>query len=291
MNIQLLSDLHFEFFDRENDHLGNVGIHPDADVIVLAGDIDNGDYALIRASKLAMSCGKPVIFVPGNHEFYRQDMQAMLKKYRKGAPGVHVLLGVDYPDLKAEEKFVIIDGVRFCGGTLWTNFKLYEGSVRIPTQREAIASGQNGLNDFRLIKHGNTDFTAEKSVQYHNGAYKVIMEVLNTPFEGKTVVVTHHGMHSGSIHPQYSPSLYALDSKKALPGENPGWMINPAFCSHLPELVAKADLCLHGHTHKSLDYMVDNCRVVANPRGYPLNNYGDIRWENTEYETQKLITI
>lgn len=291
MNIQLLSDLHFEFFTRESDHLGRVQIHPNADVVALIGDIDTGGYALERASKIAMDFGKRVIFVPGNHEFYRKEIQETLNVFRKGAPGVHVLLGVDFPDLREDEKSIVIDNVRFCGGTLWTDFKLYEGSVRMPTQDIALKIGQNGLNDFRLIKNGMYSFTAEDSLKYHNDAYRIIKSVLDTPFSGKTVVLTHHGVHKESIHAKYRPGIGALETARPQMGENTSWMINPAFCSHLPELVAKADLCLHGHTHESLDYMVGKCRIVTNPRGYPLNRDSPIRWENTRYEPQMLIEV
>ena len=291
MNIQLLSDLHFEFFDRETDHLGKVQIHPEADVVVLAGDIDNGEFALKRANGIAMEFGKPVIFVPGNHEFYGQELKSTLKKYRAGAYGVHVLLGVNYPNLKEEEKSVVIDGVRFCGGTLWTDFKLYKGSVRIPNQTQAIAIGQSGLNDFRRIKINERYFTAEDSVNYNKDCYDIIKSVLDTPFTGKTVLITHHGIHSGSIHPNYAAGFRELGSPTRLPNEDTNWTINPAFCSHFPELVEKVDLCLHGHTHETLDYKVGKTRVVTNPRGYPLNRYGEINWENSSYEPQKLVTI
>lgn len=291
MIIQLLSDLHFEFFKADTVHLGRIQIDPRADVVVMAGDIDQGIYALKRANDIAMHCGKPVIFVPGNHEFYHMDIKETLKQFRKGIYGVHVLLGVEFPDIQPHEKSVEINGVRFCGGTLWTDFKLYQGSIRLPTQNQAIEIGQRALNDFRVIRNGNEIFTASESVRYHEGAYRMINEVLDTPFNGKTVMVTHHGVHNSSIHPKYSPGLYALDSKKVLPGENTNWMSNPAFSSHLPEIIQKADLCLHGHTHESLDYLVGNTRVVTNPRGYPINMYGNLRWENSFYEPQKLIVI
>ena len=63
--------------------------------------------------------------------------------------------------------------------------------------------------------------------------------------------MTHHAPHRSSIHENY----------KASP-------INPAFASHLPELVEQADLWVHGHVHNSFDYRVGRCRVVCNPAGY-----------------------
>lgn len=291
MNIQLLSDLHFEFFNAETEHLGRVQIDPKADVVVLAGDIDRGGFALKRANEIAMQSGKPVVFVAGNHEFYQLEIKETLKLFRAGAYGVKVLLGVNYPNVKIEELYTDIDGVRFIGGTLWTDFNLYKNSVRMPTQKMAMDIVQQGLNDFKIIKFGSRTFTAEDSLKYHNDNVALINKVLELPFEGKKVLVTHHGLHQNSIHPKYQAGLHVLDSKKPLPGENSGWQINPGFSSHLPELLEKFDLALHGHTHSSLDYQVGKCRVVANPRGYPLNSYGQIRWENPDFEPQKIITI
>lgn len=291
MKIQVLSDLHFEFFNAETEHLGKVQIHPEADVVTLIGDIDKGAYALKRAHNIAMEFGKPVIFVPGNHEFYQQEIKETLKTFRQGAHGVFVLLGVNYPNVKDEEKSIIIDGVRFCGGTLWTDFKLYEGSVRMPSQQMAMDYSSQGINDFRIIKYGSRTFTPQDSLNYHNDNLKLIQEVLAQPFEGKNVLLSHHGVHNNSIHPRYQAAELALSTKSRLPGENTGWMINPGFSSHLPDLLKHFDLALHGHTHSSLDYQVGKCRVVANPRGYPLNRNNDIRWENPDFEPLKIIEI
>lgn len=291
MKIQILSDLHFEFFNAETQHLGKVQIHPEADVVALVGDIDVGDFALKRAHSIAMEFGKPVIFVPGNHEFYRQEIKQTLKTFRQGAEGVFVLLGVNYPNLEEKEMSVIIDGVRFCGGTLWTDFKLYENSVRVPTQKMSMENASQGINDFRIINYGSRQFTAQDSLNYHNDTITLIEKVLAQPFEGKNVLLTHHGVHNSSIAPKYQAGDHALNSKSRLPGENTSWMINPAFASHLPQILEKFDLAIHGHTHSSLDYYVGKCRVVANPRGYPLNVYGELRWENPDFEPIKIVEV
>lgn len=64
MKIQLLNDLHIEFsgFDIPA---------TDVDVIVLAGDIGVGFNGLEWIEQQCVE--KPVIYVPGNHEFYRHD--------------------------------------------------------------------------------------------------------------------------------------------------------------------------------------------------------------------------
>lgn len=66
-------------------------------------------------------------------------------------------------------------------------------------------------------------------------------------------MITHHGPHARSVHPNYA-----------------GNPLNPAFNSDLSALLPMADLLIHGHVHDSFDYVEGGCRVVANPRGYPL---------------------
>src|SRR5882762_4889592 len=59
MKLHVLSDLHLTVnaFDAPS---------TDADVVVLAGDVARPDQAIAWASELA----KPVVYVPGNHEYY-----------------------------------------------------------------------------------------------------------------------------------------------------------------------------------------------------------------------------
>jgi predicted phosphodiesterase len=288
MKIQIFSDLHFEFFNSEIYELGKIKINPEADVVVLAGDIDNADLALKKALEINMEFGKHVIFVPGNHEFYGQQMHEILNKYKNKYDGVTVLTGLkEYSDIST-----VIKNVRFVGGTLWTDFKLYENSKRMPTQEDALNVGSVTIRDFSIIKYGEHTFCPEDSLDLHKKMLANIIEAIDDPFEGKTVLITHHGVHLQSVVPKYWADSRYLNSKKKLPGENQSWMMNPCFTSNLPELISKVNIAIHGHTHESLDYMIGNTRVIANPRGYPLSCYGDlIQYENSNYQNCKLIEI
>ena len=79
MKLNILSDL----------HLGQGELEPprnDADVVVLAGDIARPGQALAWAASL----GKPVLYVPGNHEFYGGSIagtKAQLKELCAGRSG------------------------------------------------------------------------------------------------------------------------------------------------------------------------------------------------------------
>ncbi|MCB1999889.1 MAG: metallophosphoesterase family protein, partial [Rhodoferax sp.] len=72
MKLNILSDL----------HLGFAAMEPprnDADVIILAGDI--GRPALATAWAAALD--KPVLYVPGNHEFYGDSIDGTLEQLRR----------------------------------------------------------------------------------------------------------------------------------------------------------------------------------------------------------------
>jgi predicted phosphohydrolase len=87
---------------------------PEFDVLVVAGDVYEGDIARAIGWVADLAGGKPAVFVPGNHEFWHGTVEAVLAKGREAAAarGVTLLDGTG---------LVEIDGVAFAGGTLWTD--------------------------------------------------------------------------------------------------------------------------------------------------------------------------
>jgi len=67
MKVQLASDLHLEFIARQ--FPGETLIRPAYGADVLAGDIAND----LLAIKLFAHWPVPVVYVPGNHEYYDTD--------------------------------------------------------------------------------------------------------------------------------------------------------------------------------------------------------------------------
>jgi len=231
MKIHVLSDLHTEFSDFD-------APETDADAVILAGDIGVGASGLEWAARQFR--GKPVIYVPGNHEYYDHDI-GFVGGLQSGAPShIHVL------DRDARE----IDGVRFLGTTLWTDFAFY-GEDRATTARRAA---QDYLADYRVIKNGDRPFSPEDSAGIHESSKAWLIGELEKAFDGPTVVVTHHLPAVPSIAERYR--------------DNP---LNPAFASRLEPLIEqhRPELWIHGHTHAACDYEIFATRVVCNPRGYP----------------------
>ena len=108
-------------------------------------------------------------------------------------------------------------------------------------------------------------------------ASSFIAAALADPFDGTTVVITHHTPSPKSVHPRYA-----------------GDALNAAFSSNLEHLMigSKAPaLWIHGHTHDSYDYVVNGCtRVVANPRGYT-GRYGAVGQENALFNPGLVIEV
>jgi DNA repair exonuclease SbcCD nuclease subunit len=233
MKIQILSDLHNEFHESVPP-IEATG----ADVVVLAGDIDLGTKGLKWAASEARRLGVHVVYVAGNHEFYSHDflLRRSLGDMAGQFPRVHFL----------EESEVVIENVRFLGCTLWTDYR----AAGTPTLSMRVA--ERVMNDHRLIRNGNSVFLASDAARAHANSRAWLAERLAQPFDGATVVVTHHGPHRLCRYPNANAG--PLDA---------------AFWSDLSELVPQADLWCCGHSHWNMDAMSCGCRLIANQRGYP----------------------
>ncbi|WP_279483212.1 metallophosphoesterase [Aureimonas sp. SK2] len=238
MRLHVLSDLHLEH------RLGQGWLPPvvDCDVVVVAGDVANPPAVSLRW--LADAFQAPVVFVAGNHEFYGTVMPRVASP--DPVPGVHHL----------ENRSVVLGGTRFLGCTLWTDYELY-GPASL---EHAMNIAGLGLNDHRMIASSEPDenrrvlrFMPEHARLLHMASRIWLEEELAKPFDGPTVVVTHHAPTPRSIHPRFE-----------------GDVMNPAFASDLTDLIVRVgpDLWIHGHVHNSFDYRIGRTRVVANPKGY-----------------------
>lgn len=240
MKIHVLSDLHLGVSEMERPLT-------DADLVVLAGDIG----PLRQAAAWAMRFDKPVLYVLGNHEFYggRIDRTADELKALCVGTQVHVL----------DDAEIVIDGVRFLGSTLWTDFMLLgDGEPK----RAAVDAGQRFMRDFSRIRSGDSDVLfapADAAARFARHAAWLNAR-LDTPHAGPTVVVTHHAPSPRSIHPRFAGSA-----------------LNACFVSDAEHLVGaeRAPWWIHGHTHDSFDYRLNGTRVVCNPRGYAKNGVNE----------------
>lgn len=247
MKLRILSDLHIEFHPFDIPPMDD----DDETVLILAGDIG----VIYRAAELesflreAAARFRAVIYVLGNHEFYRGIWPDAMQALRGwNLPGnIHML----------ERECVQIDDVVFVGATLWTDFDGEDRSV--------MQAADQSLNDFHYIRvNAGTDAEADRLkpehvLDDHNRSRAWLTTTLGAlRAQGKrTVLVTHHGISRLSIHESYR--------------DNP---LNGAFVSDCVGVLKRTgpELVIHGHVHNSFDYRLatefGSTRIVVNPRGY-----------------------
>lgn len=235
MKLHILSDLHLGFQGMERPQT-------DADVVVLAGDIARPREAV----DWALGFGTPVLYVPGNHEFYGSSLEETAHTLRQLCRGTHVHV--------LDDRALVLQGVRFLGSTLWTDFQLWGRGDR---QTEAMAQAQRFMRDFSRIRTGappgDAILTPQDTADLFAAHARWLDAELSQPHPGPTVVITHHAPSARSIHPRFADSP-----------------LNACFVSNAEHLLgaSRARLWIHGHTHDSFDYWVHGTRVVCNPRGY-----------------------
>jgi hypothetical protein len=231
---------------------------------VLAGDIHLGLDALKIAEQYQKQYGVPVIVIAGNHEFYYADIDNMLNEFRLAARSmdqVHFL----------ENDAIELNGVRFLGCTLWSNFALHgQANVRFSKQKAS-----DFISDFEIIWNKGVKFTADDAALRFEQSYAWLEQELAKPHDGDTVVVTHFAPHRATIHPDH---LVAGSDE-----------LTPYFTADCSDLMQRYPIkaWLYGHNHNSVDVVVkDGTRIVSNQRGYP----GE-RWTYTRFGAQKVIEI
>ncbi len=253
MKIQVLSDL----------HVGRGTFEPartDADLFVVAGDVSRPARAVAWASAL----GKPVLYVLGNHEFYGGSLDGTVREFRRLAAGTPVRL------LDCEE--AVLDGVRFLGCTLWSDFRLLGNG---PARDAAVSMAVTQVYDFSRIRVEEAQdrlFTPDHSEALFDRHAAWLESRLAVPHDGPTVVITHHGPTPLSISPRYPDSP-----------------LNPCFVSDASRLMdgARASLWIHGHLHDSFDYELNGTRVLCNPRGYVI----DDKAENPAFDPGLVVEV
>lgn len=242
MKLLVYSDLHLECGAAFSPPAGALG---EADVIVLAGDIDIGWHGVNLAPQVFPD--KPIIYVAGNHEHWYGDYPHTVRRMRSAADST------DGQVRCLERSAVVIDGVRFLGTTLWTDFCLHAQDPEDHVAIHASMADAMQMPDYQVVHRSGTLFGPEDSRREHLLSRAWLLASLRESFEGPTVVVTHHAPspRSGLAHFARHP-------------------LGPCFSSKLPsDLFDGADLWIHGHMHSSSDYLHHSCRVVCNPRGAP----------------------
>jgi predicted phosphohydrolase len=253
MIIEYVSDLHLDIS-------GYLDL-PGGDVLILAGDACEAkelrhefhQTKLLDREPGAFPCYdffhhvlpkyKKVFYVMGNHEHYRGKFWKTKTELESIIPSNVTLL-----ENQCEE----YEGVLFVGATLWTDMNKSDPMT--------LHSMENYMNDYRAITFKYPQYNAYHkmrpmdTVKMHHESKRYIEETVKAHADKPVVVITHMAPSFMSVHDKYR-----------------GELSNGAYCSDLSDLILdhpNIKTWVHGHMHDPVDYMIGDCRVVCNPRGY-----------------------
>lgn len=247
MKIRLFSDLHLEFSDLKFDHIWTPSEENKDQILLLAGDIGKGMQARRFIETLCENF-KNVLYTCGNHEFWEQpDFHKLIEDWRTYSNEGSILIdkGPDNFHFLYNDS-VVIDGVRFIGGTMWTD---YNGGDVV-----SMGAAHRIMNDFAYIFSEGKPITPRFIIREHDAFIDFLLTEWDKPFDGKTVVMSHHSPGN-----ELRRKGHRTDR------------VGSAYFADLEQMIGHhnvADLWVHGHTHRSWDYMINETRVVCNPYGY-----------------------
>lgn len=243
MKIQIISDLHREFGSTDLSF-------ENADVVILAGDVDL-DTKGINWIKNKIP-DKPVIYVLGNHEYYKGSYPKTLDKIKTAAENSNVFV--------LEDSFVDIEDVRFHGATLWTDFSIfgdprYFGMVSQPV-----------MNDYKLIRR-DPSYSKMRTIdtfKIHQISRHWLEESLQNSKGLKNIVVTHHAPSLQSV-----PEHFKTDP------------VTSAYASNLEDFILEHQplYWIHGHIHTPSGYKIGETEIICNPHGYVTDKYNGFEKE------------
>lgn len=240
MDLRLHSDTHLEGFigcDAKElaDKFFPIGANEFEQVLILAGDICSVPEKTNLVFQYLSRRFKHIIYVPGNHEYYKSSISEQNEKFKSLVSNFdNIIMPTDN-----QVGVSVIDGVRFIYSTLWTD-PFAEGFN--PEEIEFY------LADFRAIR----DFSLDDMAEIHFNNKRDLFAESAKPFDGKTVIVTHHMPSFSLCHPRFGNTL------------NHGFASN---CEHILHS-GNVDLWCFGHTHDFISTSIGKTQVRCNPTGY-----------------------
>lgn len=212
------------------------------DVLVLAGDTlplkEFDSYKQHRFFDWCADNFKQTFLVPGNHEYYRDDISKYSEVWR---------LPLRDNVAMYENGNVIVDDTEFILSTLWSH---------IPMNKWLTLKA--GMSDFSLIKNGRKPFTATTYNELHEIDLEFIKMAVSQSKASHKVVVTHHVPSRLLVAPEFVRSN-----------------LECGFTVDLTDYIADSgiDLWVYGHSHRSIETVIGRTRMASNQVGYVV--YGE----------------
>lgn len=224
---RVFSDLHIEFGKY---HIPELPTDNET-TLILAGDIHTGNNAMKFIEPL-LERFHTVVYVLGNHEFYHNDIWDVRTYWRKHQALYHNLYVLDNGVIEYHD-------MRIIGTTLWTH-----------TNDPEVG---RHMNDYAIIYNGGLVLTPGATREFFLDNVDFLVEELERPYEGKTIVVTHHAPFEGCTQPRWI-----------------GHFLNKCFHANLGWMLEKYDIDMwfHGHMHDTVHTTYEGTEIFCNPRGY-----------------------
>lgn len=236
MKIQILSDLHLEGgIPSWLQNFKAIG-----DVLVLAGDIVNARNISSLNLFNSHDLGVPVIYVLGNHEYYKGNYPETKDAIREYISEER--LGITLLDNEIADLIFNGEKVRFIGATLWSTVSpLDEGDVS-----KYIADFRGMIGDRSVLQHNMNG-------EFSRGLIKYYLENANREDVDKIVVVTH-----------FPPSWQAQEERFKSSG------MGSYFFNNMDDMILdlEPNLWIYGHSHGNLRFKIGKTPVECNQMGY-----------------------
>jgi predicted phosphohydrolase len=266
MKIQIISDIHLEFYDNssyfidiinnpkyKSENIDN-GIDKDIDILILAGDIGNPLSNIFdEFIKYVANIYKTVLYITGNHEYYNnsiENIDVILEEKLAKYNNVYFL----------NNKVKIIEGIKFIGSTLWSN----------------TLGNKYEINDTKKIKKNNKLINSSDIDKMFFNNYKFIKDNVNNNENNNDIkhiiIITHHLPSYKCIDEKYKYSNYT------------SWFASNCEEIMNMELNTKIKYWFCGHTHSNVNITINSTQIIANPIGYPTFSKNKINFENEKYE-------
>jgi Icc-related predicted phosphoesterase len=242
-----MSDLHLETQDYR-------WPLPAGDVLIIAGDLCHArclaagpdDRAALKQRDRVLRLADEmrarfahVLLVPGNHDHYEGTFSETAGLLRAGLPGVTVL----------DDATVQIEGVRFFGGTLWTDFA--EGTGLDAVRRRC---GEFFFVKVREADGSTRKFRPEDALAAFDATRAALSRSLAAANGKRTVVISHHAPSRQGLNPHHVGD----DLDGAYASDLDGWITG----------LADLPVWVHGHTHMRRLYRIGATQVRTDARGF-----------------------
>lgn len=236
MKLQIASNLHLEMHRNHQPPIQDFFPAGERDVLVLAREIDVYQDALEFVESEARV--SPVIYVPGNHEYYRGwGRKATAQFWREVAE--------ETPDLHyVDGDSVTIEGVRFWGAAWYSDLRGRRDPGQLHMVENSVMDFASGIND-----------AGTWTVQRHIAEHERQTGLLRAEADRVDVAITHW------------PPIREATASRFRGSPLSGYFVNDR--ENVVREIGAQQLWISGHARDPYDCMVGRTRCIGNPCGYP----------------------